>query len=329
MKKSFQLLFMTLFLVTVLTGCSVASESPLSVNNRYSAAEGVSVENKAMTADSAGESFNYDSGSGSEADIVKSTMMIVRNADVSVDVGNLEEFNENLKSNVEKFSGYFERSTIQNYDSEWSSERYAYFTIRIPEENLDAFLNVVDGETSVISKTISNEDISLEYVDTEARIKALEEEKENLLKLMDKAESTSEIIEIEGKLTDVQYELDSKNNQKRTLEGRVNYSTVNMDATERRNVGDPMKEIFEVNIKEKAIEGLKQTVEVSVGILTTLPVVIIVTVFIALVLLLFTTVFKKIWNRIFKKKDGIQYVLMPVKIENPEDQFVIKKQRSL
>ena len=258
------------------------------------------------------ERTDYDTTYSSESEAVKSSMMIARNASLTVDVGNLEDFNTNLEKSVEELGGYFTNSNIENYSSEWSSDRYAYYTFKIPADKLDNFLNKLDGETSVTQRSVQSEDISLQYVDNEARLSTLKTEKENLLKLMDSTTQVSDIIEIENRLSDIQYELDSAEQQKRLMEGRVEYSEVNLTAHEERNVEHPIQKAFEINFREKALEGIENAVQIFVGIITAIPAIIIITAF----AVLFIWLLKLILTKIFRRKDGVRYMLMPVQIED-------------
>lgn len=51
----------------------------------------------------------------------------------------------------------------------------------------------------------SAQDITAEYVDVEARLKALNDQRDRLNALADKAETTADLLEIESQLSDVQY----------------------------------------------------------------------------------------------------------------------------
>lgn len=230
---------------------------------------------------------------------VKSTMMIVRNASISLDVKSLDTFTDNLNDKVMQFDGYFENTNVNNYASEWSTERYGYYTVRIPSEKLDDFLNYTDSEGSITNKQISTEDVSLEYIDVEAHISSLESERNHLRELLDRAENVTEIMEVEDKLSDVQSRLDSYVNQKRSLENRASYSTVSINARESREVEHPIAYVFDINVHEHLVEGLEAAVELFVMLLSAVPVIAIVTLF----TLLFIWIVRKIWGAIFRRKD--------------------------
>ena len=287
---------LTLMIVS-LTGCGGAGSV---TSNDFSAKRGVLATDGGMlySSDYTGTSSNYESTSyESEADIVKNSMMIVRDANLSVDVGNLEEYDEKLKEAVLSFGGYFEQAEVNGYDSDWSSSRYAYYRIRIPAESLDAFLEVTNENGKVTSRSVSSEDVSLDYVDVEAHLSTLEKEVERLEELLSQATELSDILEIEDRIYNVQAQLDSYKGQKRLLEGRVSYSTVYLNAREERNVDHPVRQAFSVNFREELVDGLESAVNALVKIVVSIPLIAVLTAFATL----FLWIGRKIWKRIFKK----------------------------
>ena len=72
----------------------------------------------------------------------------------------------------------------------------------------------------------------MKYVDTESRKIALETERDRLLELLEKAETVEDIITIEGRLSEVRYQLESYASQLRTYDNLVDYSTVHISIRE-------------------------------------------------------------------------------------------------
>ena len=253
---------------------------------------------------------DYDESSGdyyeSEADIIKTQSMIAREASLSVDVEKLEDFDTSVKSYVDEYNGYFEKADIQNYDSEYSCYRYGYYTVRIPADKLDAFLGVMDENAIVTEKNVSSEDITLDYVDNEAKIKNLIIERDNLQQLLEVTTEVSDMIQIQDRLSNLQSTLDSYQAQKRYMEGRVAYSKVEISAREEREIEHPVKAAFEINFVERVIEGMSTAVDVFVTLLVGIPVVTVVTAF----TLLFVWIVKKIIKKIFKDRPRAKYIVI-------------------
>ena len=101
-------------------------------------------------------------------------------------------------------------------------------TVRIPAENLNGFVENVKGVSNVVTYNESTENVTLQYVSTESRMKALEVEQQRLLELLAKAENMSDLLEIEARLTDVRYELESVTSQLRVLANQVDYATIHL-----------------------------------------------------------------------------------------------------
>ncbi len=223
-----------------------------------------------------------------ETDIVGQESKIIRNADLSMDVADLDKFAVNLKKTIESYKGYMESSSINDYDSDYSEYRYGYFTVRVPAAKLDDFLNIVKEEGTITSKSESAEDVTLQYVDLEAHIDTYEAERDSLMELMGKAESIEDILAIREQLRDINYELDSLNRQLKSMENKVSYSTVNVEAKEGRSViGTGGSKSFASRIAEKFMEefadGWEIALNVLIFIITRIPLFAILGVFVFII----------------------------------------------
>lgn len=147
-----------------------------------------------------------------------------------------EDLNGALAAISEKLTaldGYMESQNIYN-GSAYSGRRYrhANLTLRIPAERLDEFTAAVDAISNVVSSSRDTDDVTLQYVDTESRVKALETERDRLLELMEQAETMSDLLEIESRLTDVRGELEQYASRLKVLDNQIDYATVNLSLSE-------------------------------------------------------------------------------------------------
>lgn len=147
-----------------------------------------------------------------------------------------EELDSALSAISEKLTaldGYMESQNIYN-GSAYSGRRYRYanLTLRVPAEYLNEFTAAVGSVSNVVSSSRNTDDVTLQYVDTESRVKALETERDRLLELMEQAETMSDLLEIESRLTDVRGELERYASQLKVLDNQIDYSTVNLSLSE-------------------------------------------------------------------------------------------------
>ena len=175
-----------------------------------------------------GSSFSSDDLTSSMLDpsTVESSRKIVYNASVRMETTDYDTTRAALQEAVTAANGYLE-STDQGGS-------YTYYTARIPAENYRSFLTAAGEAGNVTSLNESAQDITAEYVDVEARLKALNDQRDRLNALADKAETTADLLEIESQLSDVQYQLESYTGQMRLMDNQVRYSTVDISLQEVR-----------------------------------------------------------------------------------------------
>ena len=144
-----------------------------------------------------------------------------------------------LEQRVMALGGYIEDMSSYNRNNYYSDDyigtkhlRYASMTIRIPKSNLDTFLTAVAEQSNVVSRSESVTDVTLQYVDLESHKKALVAEQDRLLELMEQAETVEDIITIEGRLSEVRYQIESMESQLRTYDNKIDYSTIYLSIDE-------------------------------------------------------------------------------------------------
>lgn len=177
----------------------------------------------------------YDGANGSvtTSSAQVTDQKLIKRVTMNVETENLGDLLEQINEKITKLNGYMEEQQLNN-GSAYSSyrSRSANLTIRIPADRLDEFVEQLKGVSNVTSYNQSTENVTLNYVATESRVKALQTEEERLLELLGKAEKLSDLLEIEARLTDVRYELEKTTSQLRILQNQVDYATVRLYITQ-------------------------------------------------------------------------------------------------
>lgn len=158
---------------------------------------------------------------------------LIKTVTMEAETEDLDALLDQLEERIAQLGGYVENRNVYN-GSAYAHYRYrsADLTIRIPAADLDAFVSQVEGISNIISVNESQDDVTLRYVDTQSRIEALKVEQERLLELLANAETMSDLLEIEKRLTEVRYDLESTTSQLRVLENLVSYATVELEISE-------------------------------------------------------------------------------------------------
>ena len=155
---------------------------------------------------------------------------IVYTASMRMESTRFDDARAALLAAVEDCGGYLE-STDQSGSAKEGS-RWVYYTVRVPAVKYTAFLEQAGQAGSVLNLNESAQDITLEYVDVQARLESLESKKARLEALADKAETTADLLEIENQLTEVQYQLESYTRQMKVMDNQVDYCTVDISLRE-------------------------------------------------------------------------------------------------
>ena len=301
MKKLVSLSLVMLLVLSLFAGCGGSSMAKDAIAEPAARQE-MAVEapmmmaNGTVTSDSAAEVGQ--SVPGTEQKLIKTIRMDVETED-------LEALLPQISAKIGAMGGYVENQELYN-GSSYSSYRHrsANLTVRIPAANLNGFVEDVKGVSNVVSYNESTENVTLRYVSTESRMKALEVEQERLLELLAKAENMSDLLEIEARLTDVRYELESVTSQLRVLANQVDYATVYLyisqvkvyTETEEQTVWQRIGSGFKENLRDMG----ENLTDFFVWLVTYSPQLIIWAIVIAIAL---TVVKKRIAKRKAKKQE--------------------------
>lgn len=235
---------------------------------------------------------------------------IIRKVYMRIETLDFDDFISNVNSSVEYLGGYIESAdvngkSIYGYDDTRSAE----MIVRIPRAKLNKFMEQVEGSANVTSKSESTENVTLQYVDTESRKKALEIEQERLFAILEKTETLQDIFTLESRLSSIRYELQNFESKIRTMDNQVDYSTVTMNINEVERI-TPVKEkkltMWE-EIRQQYSENIYEFKEGSkeffIGFVVNLPYILIW----AIVLMVVVIVCRKLYRK-FMKNDIVPSV---------------------
>ena len=155
----------------------------------------------------------------------------IRTVNMSLECKSVENAAKELKDKVKAQGGYIE-SEDYSAISQWNDTKRMNFTIRLPKGNVDSFLDFLNGEGRILSKSENLQDVRLQYRDAKNHIKALETEQERILALMEKAETVDQLIALENRLTEIRYQLDSYNSEILDYDNKVDFSTIYLELQE-------------------------------------------------------------------------------------------------
>ena len=226
MKRYLKVTLAVMLVLTLLAGCGAGSMAA----DKFASMENMAVESPAAPMPEYALDMEYKADASAAGQSVPNTeQKLIKTVRMDVETEDLEALLPQVNAKIAALGGYIENQELYN-GSSYSSyrSRSANLTVRVPAENLNGFVEDVKGVSNVVTYNESTENVTLQYVSTESRMKALEVEQDRLLELLAKAENMSDLLEIEARLTDVRYELENVTSRLRVLANQVDYATIHL-----------------------------------------------------------------------------------------------------
>jgi len=240
MKKSFLLIALVLSLA-VLFGCasSIGRKSESTADMAVPPME-----------PGAGHDTDWTSNAGSKGDapsgesanpigglVVDPARKMIWTGEISFETTEFDSAVEALYDLISECGGFVQSSTITGEGRNTRGEprlRSARYTIRIPSENFQLFMQSSGNVATVITSSTNAQDVTSEYIDTEARLRVLEIKEERLLEMLEKTSSVEYkdelqyILQLENELANVRYDIETLTGTLRKYDELISYSTINV-----------------------------------------------------------------------------------------------------
>ena len=164
----------------------------------------------------------YSEGSSFDSTIIATERIVIKNASLSIVVLDPSSAMESITDMSEGMGGFVVNSNMYKTTTSQGLEvPVANITVRVPVDKLDQALNQIkdlakDPEIDILNEDISGQDVTSEVTDLESRLRNLEAAEEQLLKIMDNATETEDVISVFRELTSVREEIEM-------IQGQVKY----------------------------------------------------------------------------------------------------------
>ena len=272
------------------TGCGGSSGATATSAAAVQETAGSAMEDAANGTGTGAGVTDLDSGALTPQDSRK----IIYNATLWLETKQFDQASADLLEAASQAGAY-----VQSSESSGSAEqgnRSVYYTLRVPAENYSEFLNAAAQAANLIRRSESSQDVTAEYVDLEARLASLEQQRQRLDELAAQAESLEDLLAIESQRSEVQYQIESYTGQMNVLQDQISYSTVDVYLDEVTEL-TPQSPSF-VSRVGSAFRGswngfVSVVQELVIGLIYLLPFLVVAAVVIALVVLLARRAAKK------------------------------------
>jgi hypothetical protein len=154
---------------------------------------------------------------------VQQEQKIIKNADLRFETKSLDNTATTISIAIKKYRGLLQNDT----QAKEYNELRRTMTVRLPSENFEAFVADISKGISYFDKRdISADDVTEEYIDVEARMKAKKVLEERYYDMLRKATKVEDMLSIEQQISAIRQEIDAAEGKLRYIRSRVSMSTV-------------------------------------------------------------------------------------------------------
>ena len=185
------------------------------VGSKTSLLERESTSGEWSVSPSSPEVANHDEAAGEDKSqqTSKQDRLVIRTGDLNLVVDDIWQKGKKIIEFAESQGGYVVSSSIQ----ETGEIPTGNVVVRVPENKFDETMNFAKQLAEKVEyEGRKGEDITEEYVDLEAKLKALEAKKAQFLEVLKKAEKIEDILKVYDKIEEVQAEINQ-------IKGRMRY----------------------------------------------------------------------------------------------------------
>lgn len=147
-----------------------------------------------------------------------------------VEVKEIEPAMKDVELIVKKSGGHVQSQSVRE-------EEHAYLVLQVPPDRLLPTLDALASLGKEEHRSISSEDVTEKYIDTEARLKNAITLRDRLKALLNQAKGVKDILEIEKELARVQGDIDSMEGRLKKLKEQVDYAVVDLTLNRRKILG--------------------------------------------------------------------------------------------
>ncbi|MFL9845861.1 DUF4349 domain-containing protein [Flavobacterium rhizosphaerae] len=151
---------------------------------------------------------------------------IIKTAFLRFETGSLDSTAAIINSAITRYNGLMQND-LQN--KEYNSLTRS-ITVRLPSANFEKFIaDISKGIPYFDKRSITADDVTEEYIDVEARMKAKKVLEERYFDMLRRANKVEDMLQIEKEISAIREEIEAAEGRLRYLASRVNMSTVNID----------------------------------------------------------------------------------------------------
>ncbi len=152
---------------------------------------------------------------------------IIRNADLTLESDSPEDSQREITSIAERAGGFVVESQATSSDVKSTRRDIVNISIRVPSQKFaDAMEEIRRTGTRIVIESVKGEDVTEEFIDVEARLRAKKALEMQFMEIMKRANNVNDALNVQSEIADVRGEIERIEGRKRFLENQSSLSTI-------------------------------------------------------------------------------------------------------
>ena len=152
---------------------------------------------------------------------------IIRNAELNLEAEDPEDAQRRITSIAESKGGFVVESQQSSSDIQATTRDIVLMSVRVPSEKFSETLDEIRKTASrVVIETVKGQDVTEEFIDIEAQLKAKKALEEQFMSIMKRANTVEDALSVQGQLAEVRGQIERIEGRKRFLENQSSLSTI-------------------------------------------------------------------------------------------------------
>lgn len=163
-------------------------------------------------------------GGGDHSSTASGEQKLIRTASLDLIVNDIQATLNDVQSLASAKGGYVEESST---NGEGQSDSNASMKIRIPAAHLDESLNEIKKlAVRTVRESVQAQDVTRQYVDTEARLRTMRAEEQQYLTILKRASTVKDTVDVTEKLSEVRTEIEQAQAEMKSLVLQIDMSLI-------------------------------------------------------------------------------------------------------
>lgn len=260
------------------------SAAPATAPQAPNTSTGAAAEKPSSVQDGEMKKASLANAENSQGSVTVTERKIIRNAELTVETNDPGEGQRRIASIAEARGGFVVTSESKQRtagEGQMKPDMIVTIQVRVPAAQFDAVVNEIRGSGSRVAlEKITGQDVTEEYIDLEARIRAKQALEAQFMEIMKQARTVQDALEVQRQLSDVRAEIERLEGRRRFLENQSSLSTITVTLQPPSTLVSTTG--FFYSVKRAFGDGLDVAASITLGLISVFVAILPVLIFIVL-----------------------------------------------